>query len=118
MGSENVTAHTAPYQSLILGITVWWLWSWIVVENWPAKFHPKVMVYWRIMTVIFALASGLKIYFACTLLLVDDGVLTVAEAEDLFPKSLRPFLDPIWMILMLGQRYWSPLSNFEVELTM
>ncbi|GMI30633.1 hypothetical protein TrCOL_g2230 [Triparma columacea] len=140
---NSVMGHTLPYQGLILGTMIWFIWNTIIIESWPTPFRARVRNFWRGLTIVYILVSLIKLEIqwvlmiaaekACephcimtgtnTTALGEDEVFCVAECWDaemqgkyVFPA--KPLWDPIWMLIFIFYRYWHPLHSTNVVITL
>lgn len=70
--STSVKGHTLPYQALILGTVIWWIYNAIIIENWPTPFRTRVKRFWRTATVVYVFVSLMKIYIQWVLMEAFD----------------------------------------------
>lgn len=113
---ESIVGHTVPYQSLILATVIWWVYNTWVIECWPEKFAPKVLKYWRFVTVVYVIVSFVKIYLQWVLISIFHGDISEEDGEALVP-SFKGVFDPIWMLLFVFYRFWNPLSGKNIVVT-
>jgi len=113
--SETIMGHTLPYQALLVGLMIWWIFNAIVIETWPNVAVTAIRL-WRIFTLVFLTVSVIKLYLQWVLMLRYAGV---QEAHEHFVPAgkVRQIPDMIWMLLFVFYRCWHPLSGSEVIVT-
>jgi len=115
--SVSVEGHTIPYQILIVGTCIWWLFNAVVIQAWPNELAGRVKRFWWGATGVFVLLSTLKIYFQWVLMVSHRQNWSDDQVEVYlpwwFPSSL---IDPLWMLLLIFYRHWHPLSGKSVLL--
>jgi len=108
---ESIVGHSVPYQVLILGTNIWWIFNAVVVHTWPNPLARNVVRYWWFTTFLFLLLSTIKIYVQYVLLIGHFQNWSDEQREVFlpawFPKSL---IDPLWMSLFIFYRCWHPLT--------